>query len=275
MPPATKGTGNREQGTEPPRSLGSRCPVPGSLLFRLPSPLDLGEHFGAALSPWIELVRRRTGAPSLLRVVLLASQPVRATEPEVRLDEIRAQRQALAKEGLRVVVHLALEVHQSQVVMCVERRLRVVVEPDGLRQVLDRLAEDSLLEADVADVDARERVRRLLHQDPLEIQQGVVVLLLMHLRPAKQRRCLEIVRRQLERLLQRRFGGRVVAERDAGPALLDEGRGPDVVGAKRRGRGLKRRRLRRTTNRLPALHEPLNVLLEGAKLGELALDGPK
>src|SRR6478609_7049118 len=101
MLPATRGTGNGEPGAEPPKSLCSPFPAPrlrrappGSRLFRLPPRLHLCQHFGATLSPWIELVRRRTGAPSLLRLVRLVRQPVRTTELVIRLEQVWAKRKA-------------------------------------------------------------------------------------------------------------------------------------------------------------------------------------
>ena len=74
--------------------------------------------------------------------------------------------------------------------MGVERRLLVVVEANRARQVLDGLAEDLLLEADVADVDPRHRVVRLAYKHLLEPHQRVVVLLLEHQRPAEE--CLRL-----------------------------------------------------------------------------------
>ena len=84
--------------------------------------------------------------------------------------------------------------------MGIERRLLVVAQPDGTRKMLDRLTKDALLQANVADVDACEGVLRLAHQDLLEHEQRVVVLLLQHQRPPQQRLRLRIVRRKLEGL---------------------------------------------------------------------------
>src|SRR5262249_18197221 len=121
--------------------------------------LDRLEHLAAPLPPWIELVGGEPIAPRLLRVLLLVVEPERAPELVVGLDEIGPERERLPEEGLRVLEHLALGVREPEVEVRVERRLAVVVEADRLRQVLDRLAEDPLLEADVAEVDARQRVR--------------------------------------------------------------------------------------------------------------------
>ena len=111
--------------------------------------------------------------PRLHRFVALAVEPIRPTELVMRLDQIRAERERLLKEGLRVLEHVALEVHEPQIEMRVQRRLLVVVETDRPRQVLDRLAENSLPEADVADVDPRQRVVRLAHEHLLKRQQRV------------------------------------------------------------------------------------------------------
>jgi hypothetical protein len=53
--------------------------------------------------------------------------------------------------------------------------------------VLDRLAEQALAQADVADVDAGEGVHRLAHQHFLEREERRVVLLVQHHRPPEQR----------------------------------------------------------------------------------------
>ena len=179
---------------------------------RRASRLDRRQHLRAALAPRIELVRRAR-LPRLDRLVALAVEPVRAPELVVRLDQIRAERERLLEEGLRVLEHVPLEVHQSKIEVRVQRRLLVVVEPNRPREVLDRLAEDALLQADVPDVDARQRVLRLPHQHLLEVHQRVVVLLLQHLRPAEQRLRLRVVRGRAVPS-QRRLRAGVVAERE-------------------------------------------------------------
>src|SRR6267142_1972933 len=100
--------------------------------------------------------------------------------------------------------------------------------------MLDRLAEDPLLEADVADVDARERIGRLLHQDFLEGAEGIVVILVQHLRPAEQRLSLRLSGGELKRFRERLNRTGVVAERDQTPALLDECGRADVIGVEHR-----------------------------------------
>src|SRR5256886_12340485 len=92
----------------------------------------------------------------------------------VRLDQVRPELEGFLEEGLGILVHLALQVDEPEIEMGVESRLLVVVEPDRLREVLDRLTEDALLQTDVPDVDTGERVRRLLHQDLLKGAERVV-----------------------------------------------------------------------------------------------------
>jgi hypothetical protein len=127
-------------------------------------------------------------------MVPFAGEPLRATQLEVGLNEVGPELQRLPEEGLRVLEHLPLEVDKSQVEVRVQRGLAIVVQADGLGQVLDRLAEDPLLEANVAHVDPGERVGRLLHEDAREGAQRVVVVLVQHLRPAKQRLRLGVAR---------------------------------------------------------------------------------
>src|SRR5918999_6376830 len=103
---------------------------------------DQVEHFLATLGPGIELVGLVSVAPRAARALLVAREPLRAAHVVVGLDQVRTQGQGLPKEDLRVLVHLALEVHQSKIIVGVERGLTVVVEPDRLGEMLDRLAED-------------------------------------------------------------------------------------------------------------------------------------
>src|SRR6478672_11190410 len=187
------------------------------------------EDIGASLSPWIELVRGEAAPPCLDRLVPLTVEPQCAPQLEVRFDQAGPQRDGLPKECLRVLEHVALEVHESEIEMCVERSLLVVVEADRARQVLDRLAKYPLLEANVADIDARERVLRLAHQDLLEHEERVVILLLQHQRPAEQRFGLRIVRREVERLAQSSLRADVIPERKLAPSFFDEGRRPEMV----------------------------------------------
>src|SRR5438874_3709273 len=62
------------------------------------------------------------------------------------LDEIRSERDGFLEERLRVLEHVALEVHQSKIEVRVQRCLLVVVETDRARQMLDRLVPNLLLE---------------------------------------------------------------------------------------------------------------------------------
>ena len=113
--------------------------------------------------------------------------------------------------------------------------------------MLDRLAEDALLQTDVPDVDPGERIRRLLHQDLLKGPERVVVVLVQHLRPPEEGFGLRLSGGELQRFLQRLDRAGIVPERDQAPPLFDEGRGADVVGVHYRARAgeLRRRRLRR------------------------------
>ena len=159
--------------------------------------------------------------------------------------------------------------------MGVERRLLVVVQPDRLRQVLDRLAEDPLLQADVADIDARERIRGLLHQDFLEGAEGVVVVFVQHLRPAQQRLRLRLPGRQLERLRERLNRAGVVAQGNETPALLDERRRTDVIGMEHRplaGEFRRRGLLGIGGQLLVAIHELADVVLQLGQLGQRSVD---
>src|SRR5690348_11732289 len=121
--------------------------------------LDVLEHLAATLAPWIELVGGQSGAPRLERVVALVVEPEDATQLVVGLDEVRAERQRLAKERLGVLVHLSLRIHQTEIEVRVQGGLAVVVQADGLGQVLDGFAEDLFLEADVSEVEDRKSTR--------------------------------------------------------------------------------------------------------------------
>ena len=140
--------------------------------------------------------------------------------------------------------------------------------------MLDRLAENPLLEADVADVDARERIGRLAEQHLLEVHERFVVLLLEHLRPAEERLGLRITGGELIGLGQRFLRTGMIAERQSAPPLFDEGGGADVVG---HHDGLLTGELRRERRvggkRFPLVDERLDVVLEGGEIGDLLLDG--
>src|SRR5947207_1281215 len=242
---------------------------------RLLALLHQRQRLLALLAPGIELVRLEALLPCLLRPRLVAREPVGAAQLVMGLDQVRPELERLLQKVLSVLVHIPLQVHESQVEVGVQRRLPVVVEPDRLGQMLDRLPEDPLLETDVADVDARQRIRRLLHEHFLEGSQGVVVVLVQHLRPAEQRLSLGLAGRQLQRLLQRLDRARVVAERDEAPPLLDEGRGADVVGVHRgpRARELGSRRLRRRRGELlVALDQLADLFLQLAQLADERVD---
>src|SRR2546430_137263 len=203
------------------------------------------------------------------------SSDVCSSDLVMGLDQVRPELERLLQKLVGDLVHVSLQVHESEVEVGVQRRLLVVVEPDRFGQMLDRLPEDPLLEPDVADIDARERIRRLLHEHLLEGSQGVVVLLVQHLRPAEQRLGLGLAGRQLQGLLERLDRARVVTERDEAPPLLDEGRGADVVGVHRgpRARELGSRRLRRRRRELlVAVDELADLFLQLAQLADERVD---
>src|SRR5665213_2981140 len=241
---------------------------------REPRPIRRASTSPRSACPRIELVGREPVTPHLLRLFALAIEPERAAQLVVRLDEIRPERERLPEECLRVLVHLALAVHESEIEVRIERRLAIVVESYRLREMLDCFPEDALLEADVAEVDARERIGGLPHQHFLEVEQRLVVLLLKHLRPAEQRLGLRIVRRELERPLERALRALVIAERDEAPSLLDERRCADVIGHHYRAIAPELRCDRRRgalLHLLPLLDELLDVLAQRTKLCELEL----
>src|SRR5262245_58633379 len=109
---------------------------------------DKLQHFLTLLAPGIELVGLETVLPRGPGLVLIAAEPLRAPQLVIRLDQVGPELDRLLEERLRVLVHLALQVHEPEIKVRVQRRLLVVVQPDGFGQVLDRLAEDPLLEAD-------------------------------------------------------------------------------------------------------------------------------
>ena len=120
-------------------------------------------------SPWTELARGRTVAPRLTRAIGVPAEPSRPPELVVRLDQVGTKRQRAAEERFGVGVHLARRIQQAEVEMRVQRRLAVTGLTDRAGQVLDRLAVDRLLEADVADVHAGDRVRRFPLQDRMKL----------------------------------------------------------------------------------------------------------
>src|SRR5262249_33431140 len=154
-------------------------------------------------------------------------------------------------------------------------RLLVVVEPDRARQVLDCFAENALLQANVADVDARQGVLWLTHEHLLKGEQGVVELILQHQRPAEKRLGLRIVWRQVEGVFQDLLRATEIAHRNLAPSLLYEGRGADVVGADHRLLAAKSRRngWRYAPHALPFLDESKHVPAECRERGQIVIDG--
>ena len=200
---------------------------------------------------------------------------MRPSQLVVRFDEVWSELYRLLEERLRILVHLAPEVHETEIEMRVERGLFVVIEPDGLGQMLDRLSEDFFLEADVPDIDARQRIRGLFHQYLLKGAQGIVVIFMQHLRPTEQRLCLRLPRGELQRPLQGRDGARMIAERDETPSFFDEGRRTDVIGVHRRPLAgeLRRRRLLRVGGELfVTVDELANLVLQLRELAQHPVD---
>src|SRR3954467_5216980 len=93
--------------------------------LRLSALLHGLQHLGATLSPRVELVRREPVAPRLHRFLALAVEPVGAPELVVRFDQVRSEHERLLKEGLRVLEHVTLEIHQAEIEVRVQRRLAV------------------------------------------------------------------------------------------------------------------------------------------------------
>jgi hypothetical protein len=97
--------------------------------------------------------------------------------------------------------------------------------------VLDGLAVDPLLEADVADVHARDCVRGILLQHAIEREQCIVVRPAQHLRPSQQHQGLRVIRHQFERATEFRFGRGWITARDEAPAAIDVCRRIEAVTA--------------------------------------------
>src|SRR3954470_15621675 len=108
--------------------LFTACIARGSL--RLSSRFDRHQDLGAPFPPRIELVGGVTSLPRLERLVALAIEPIGAPKLVIRLDQVRAQRNGLLEERLRVLEHVPLEIHQSEIEVRVQRRLSIVVEAD-------------------------------------------------------------------------------------------------------------------------------------------------
>src|SRR5207244_9272275 len=234
-----------------------------------PVPGARGQRVLTLLAPGIELVRLEALLPGVLGLVLGAGEPVGAPQLVVRLDQVRPELEGFLEEGLGILVHLALQVDEAEIEVGVERRLLVVVEPDRLREVLDRLAENAFLQTDISDVDAGERVGRFFHEDLLKRAERVVVVLVQHLRPAEQRLGLRLSRGELQRLVQGLDRPGVVPEGDEAPPLLVERRRTNVVGVDRGARAgeLGRRCFRRRSGDLfEAVHQLTDLLLERRQL---------
>src|SRR6266699_89760 len=259
-----------------PRAARSAAAARRGLGARRLLPLECeGQRVLTLLAPGIELIGLEAVFPDSLRLILVAGEPIGAPQLVVGLDQVRPELEGFLEEGLGVLVHLALQVDQPEIEVGVQSRLLVVVEPDRLREVLDGLAEDALLQTDVPDVDPGERVRRLLHQNLLEGAERVVVVLVQHLRPAEERFRLRLSGGELQRFLQRLDRPRVVAEGDETPPLFDEGRRPDVVRVDRGAgaREFRRRRLRRRRGDLfEAVHQLADLLLERRQLADERID---
>src|SRR5688500_15125399 len=89
------------------------------------------EHLLAAPGPGIELVGLVTSGPAPARAVLVARKPLSPAHVEVGLDQVRPESKRPAEETLGILVHFAFQIHQPKIIVCVEGRLAVVVQPDG------------------------------------------------------------------------------------------------------------------------------------------------
>src|ERR671911_572882 len=178
------------------------------------------QHLLASLCPGIESVSLVTLGPDTHRLLALTTEPECAAKLKVRFDEVGSQLESLAEKCLGVFIHFTFQVYQTKIVVRVQSGLPIVVETDGLRQVLDRLTEDPFLQADIPHVDACQCIRRLLHQHPGKVAQRLIVVLMKHLGPPEQRLCLDRSRREAERFIQRLDRPGVVSERNEAPTLL-------------------------------------------------------
>src|SRR5262249_54989 len=104
--------------------------------------------------------------------------------------------------------------------MGIQRGLAAVVEADGFGEMFALLPALALLEARVADVDSREGIGRLFHEQLGGRSESVIVIFVQHLGPAEERLRLERTGRERQRLLKRLDGASVVGERDEAPPLL-------------------------------------------------------
>src|SRR5437762_9446951 len=100
-------------GREAARPGGAREPESNGL--GLSPRLHRLQRLRAPFPPRIELVRGVSVLPGLLRLVLLSVEPECPAQLVVRLDEIRSERDGFLEERLRVLEHVALEVHQSKI----------------------------------------------------------------------------------------------------------------------------------------------------------------
>src|SRR5690349_13610813 len=122
-----------------PTAPASHAPPPAPRerpALRFAALLHRRENLGAALSPWIELVRREAVLPRFRCLVALPVETERSPQLEVRLDQPGAERDRLPEERLCILEHVALEVHQAKIEVRVQRSLLVVVEANRARQVL-------------------------------------------------------------------------------------------------------------------------------------------
>src|SRR2546422_7602665 len=168
LPPRRAPRRGRPAAATPPPSPGPRSPprAPGGP----PAPPARGglgarpllslkgerERLLTLLAPGVELVGLEALLPRRLGLRRVAGEPVGPAQLVVGLDQVGPELERLLEEGLRVLVHLALQVHEPEVEVSVQGGLLVVVQADRLREMLDGLAEDLLLQADVPDVDAGE-----------------------------------------------------------------------------------------------------------------------
>src|SRR4051812_32290608 len=98
-------------------------PPPHAHRPRLPPPPHHLQHFRAPLAPWIELVLREPALPCVDGLGVLPIEPQRAPQLVICLDQIWAERDRLLEERLRILEHVTLEIHETQIEVRIERRL--------------------------------------------------------------------------------------------------------------------------------------------------------
>src|SRR5204863_5171508 len=124
-----------QAGTTDPAGAG-----PGELFSRrLLALSDKLQHFLTLPAPGIELVGLESILPRAFGLVLIAGVPVRAPQLVIRLDQVRPQLERFLEEGLRVLIHLALQVHESEIIVRIQRSIIDFITPERTRALLARM----------------------------------------------------------------------------------------------------------------------------------------